>query len=1231
MGEVKWTEAQEKAVRAVGRDVRVSASAGTGKTAVLARRCLERLCDVQRPTDVDRLLLLTYTDAAAEEMRDRIARTLRKACSARPSSALRRQMLLLDAASISTFHAFCKRILAEHFYLLNLAPDFGIVDPDQQTLLQREALLQTLEEAWGEPTLAEGLRVLLSGRTLYGAKGFVEEIFALADFLESIPDPQRFLERIEGFCTGHHSAADALRQEQLRIIERRLRQARQKVELVRRLQDAFGASNWLTGHLAEYHSVLDLLQAAVRQGDCAKLWEILAAFEISRAPNRPKEIPEDIGNRIKAPLKDVRDDLKELANLAAVHPVYASLEGDSVRLQMRTILKLLEGYVQHYTQAKEQIAALDFSDLEHKTVRLLEAHPAVAEKLRCRFDFIFVDEFQDINAVQKRILDSIRRPDNVFVVGDVKQSIYAFRRSRPELFLEALQEAKEDPTEPLVPQRIDLGDNFRSRPEILAFANAVFERIMTKETASMDYDERAALVCGRDDVKPEEISMPVEVVVLDEEGQDLEEEEFDGEENGAEESLESVLPEAENLSAEQRQAMWIARRIRQIVGADTGKPEFQIFDKELGCRRDVQYRDIVILMRSLANRAQTYTEILRLAGIPLHSQTSEGYFETTEIADMLALLKVLDNPIRDIELAAVLRSALFNFTDSELARIRLSAGKSDTFYECVQKAAEAAGPLAEKARRALEQLSDWRRRIRIGSLSDVLGSILDQTGYLAFVSALPNGRQRRANLLKLHQRAVQFEHFSTGPQSVSLARFVEFLEDIRREKQDWAPAQPDSAAENAVRLLSVHKSKGLEFPVVFLAELNAKWNWKDFNRVCLADEDALGIQAVCPERNIQFPTLAWQVLEERKRKTMLEEEMRILYVALTRAREKLILTASRRGSACERIVKECAVLGDKDVPDGCLLGASCPMDWILYGLGHQPLMKEVFLNKPPAGPTFFTVQCVEQDALEACSREIEAACQRKRTASVPTLTEAERKQYQPVIEECRRILEWKYPFSPAVGLVAKLSVSGALEMMDEFAPAVGADSFGSVPKAVLEKTGKKSTLSSAQIGSAAHLLLARLDLHSKPDRQQVANTIEALAAEGLINSQTAAALETEWILGFFDSELGQLVLKYPDRVHREWAFTVSVSARQARIAPTDEKIIIQGIVDLLLDSPDGLVLADFKTDRVSEGQWPGRVERYRPQLRLYALAVEKVLGRMPLRAYLYFLAHSKSVPIDLSS
>lgn len=1231
MGKVQWTAAQEKAIRTVGRDVLVSASAGTGKTAVLAQRYLARLSDREGATDVDRMLVLTYTDAAAEEMRDRIARTLRQAFQSCPSSLLRRQLLLLDAAPISTFHAFCKRLLAEHFYLLDLSPDFGIVDPDQQKLLQSDALLQTLEEAWGEPALAGGLKMLLSGQTLYSSQGFLEEICTLADFLESIPEPQRFLESVERICQGLFSPAEMLREEQKRTVQRILKQCRQNIELARLWRDASEAPEWLQETFQAYKAIVDDLEQSVQRADWAGLWERVRQLQCPKAPNRPKGMPQELAEQIKEPLKSVKDHLKGLANLGAVNPVCQQLEDDSVRFQMRTILELLKRYAAHYRQAKEPLGALDFSDLEHKTVQLLAEHPQVAEKLRRRFDYIFVDEFQDINAVQKRILDSIRRPDNVFVVGDVKQSIYAFRRSRPELFLEALRIAQEDPAQPQVPQRIDLGHNFRSRPEILQFTNTIFERIMTVQTASMDYDKRAALICGRTDGSRQDPSIPVELVVLDEDAPESDKEDADNpaQENG--DDFNHPVPPMELLSAQQRQAMWIARRIRQMVGADTGKPEFQIFDKTLGRRRDVQYRDIVILMRSMAHRAQRYTEILRLAGIPLQSQTSEGYFETTEIADMLALLKVLDNPIRDVELAAVLRSALFGFSDSDLARIRLSAAGKCTFYECLQTTAQAEGPLADKVRAALCRLSEWRRNIRIGSLSDVLGSLLDQTGYLAFVSALPNGRQRRANLLKLHQRAIQFEHFQTGPQSVSLARFVEFLEKLREENQDWAPAQPDSAAENAVRLFSVHKSKGLEFPVVILAELNAGWNWKDLNRSCLADEDLLGLRAVCPHRNCRFPTLAWQVLRERKKKTMLEEEMRILYVALTRARDKLILTASCRRSQCARIVHESALLNTRPIPESRLLEVRRPIEWVLFGLGHQPPMREVFLEGPPSDPTFFTVRCIDPQGLEECSRDIETACLKKATSASPIETQSDFAEHKPIVEICRQTLAWKYPFSQAVGLTAKLSVSGALQMMDEFASPVGEDSCRTVPRVLLPKVGQESPVSSAQIGSAVHLLLARLDLRGKPDRKSVENTIETLVSEGLISSQVAAQLDTEPILTFFESEWGQFVFQYPDKTYREWPFTVSVSAEQAGIAPSKEKVIIQGIVDLLIHTQEGPVLIDFKTDRIQDDELAERAAHYKPQIRLYALAVEKIFGRPPTRACLYFLACSKSISIDLSS
>lgn len=1216
-GGVRWTKAQKKAIAAAGRDVRVSASAGTGKTAVLAQRCLERICDPGRPTDVDRLLVLTYTDAAAEEMRGRIAQTLRRALRERPSDHLRRQGLLLDAAWISTFHAFCKRILTEHFYLLNLDPAFGVVDPDQQRLLQAEAMIRTLEEAWADAALAEGLRDMFARRNVqpFAPGSFTGEIFSIYEFLESIPDADAFFERAEKL------SGDSMVEAQREMILRTLRTCRQKVDHTVLLDRQFTGGKWLGGKLDEYYDVITMLEKAAGKIDLAKLGEVIAGIDFPRLPNRPKDMDKEQAEQIKAPVNEARGDVKDLLNLAAVSP--AAVGAEAAGQQTRTLLELVRRFGQAYASAKEQITALDFSDLEQYSLRLLTGRPEVAEKLRQRFEYIFVDEFQDINAVQKRILDAVRRPDNVFLVGDVKQSIYAFRRSRPELFLEALAEASEEPQKPDEAQRIDLGENFRSRREILEFTNAVFERIMTEETASMDYDRRAALKFARPDAADDTLS--VEVILLDEDEPETDE---DTEETSGDE-------ETEVISALQRQAAFVARRILQMVGANGGKTEFQIYDKQIEAYRDVQYRDIVILMRSVAHRANEYTEILRLAGIPVSSQTSSGYFATTEIADMLALLKVLDNPIRDIELAAVLRSAMFTFTDSELAEIRLgsdAAGRKDgTYYDALRLASQKGPqPLREKAQQALERLKGWREAIRAGSLSDVLGQILESTGYLAFVSALPNGRQRRANLLKLHDRAIQFEHFSSGPQSTSLARFVEFLEQLAEQEQDWAPAQPDSAAENAVRIFSVHRSKGLEFPVVILAELNTQFNTRDLSGPCLADEDGLGLQVIVTQRDVQIPTAAHQVICERKRKTMLEEEMRILYVALTRAREKLIVTAGRKADHCRKLLEDCAVLGQQPVPGWKLQQVRRPIDWVLYGLGNRAALQRLYLEDEAAGAdaNFFTARRIGADELKETTDFIERSRQARLSAVFPKVDQSIQKQAAKLHEELSGRFQWEYPFAESTGLPAKLSVSELTHRTDEFSPAVGGGVLQRVPDVL---TGEAATKAgAAEVGTATHLLLARLDLKIRPDRQAVEKTIEMLCGEGLISTEAAGRIDIQSILGFFDSDLGQLACQYAETVLREWPFTLAVSARQAGLGETEEKIIVQGIVDLIIPTNKGLVLVDFKTDRISADQIAERAERYRMQIRYYALAAERILGRLIEGAYLYFLSPRKLHPMEFS-
>ncbi len=1204
----QWTPNQRLAIETVGRDVLVSASAGTGKTAVLAQRCAQRVLDERRPVDVDRLLVLTYTDAAAEEMRSRIDRTLRGLCRGPGAGALRRQLLLLDASWISTFHSFCRRVIAEHFYLLDLSPRFSIIDPDQRQLLQAQCLASALEEAWETEELATAMRGLFDQRNVqpFAPGSFVNQLIDIQEFLESVPDRQGFYANA---CGDGQAArlAEAQRMQVLRALETMRRKVTHSLELDR----AITGGDWLSGFLAEnYLAFLDQCAQAADRPEALR--DLIREVRFRNFPRRPKTLDEATADLVKGPAKAVKDELKGLLDLACLNPLYERRVAPHAEAQTRTLLQLAQRYEECYRRAKEQLGGLDFADLEHWMLRLLTEHPEVGEKLRSRFEYVFIDEFQDINAVQKRILDAVRRPDNLFIVGDVKQSIYAFRRSKPQIFLEALAQAAPEASAP-GPLRVDLGENFRSRREILDFANAVFGRIMCRETASMEYDAGAMLRAGLEpESKPDHPA--VELFILEEEAAETD----DGEPEEAENDGAPAL----TISALQRQAAFIAGRIREIVGADTGRAEFQIYDKSAQCVRDVTYRDIVVLMRSVAHRAQEYTEILQLAGVPVSSQSSCGYFAATEISDCLSLLKVLDNPIRDIELAAVLRSAFFRCTDSQLAEIRLFADRQEhkniSYYEALRLYAER-GPDGEgrrKVRAALEQLDAWREAIRTGSLSEVLGRLLEETGYIAFMSALPNGRQRRANLMKLHDRAIQFEHFGSGPQSTSLARFVEFLEKLMDQQQDWAPAQPDSAAENAVRILSVHRSKGLEFPVVFLAELNTPFNVRDLGEACLVDEDALGLKIVDPQSRALLATMAHQVLCDRKRQTMLEEEMRILYVALTRAREKLILTACGREGHCRQILEPAALRPGGRPPAWKLLEVRCGFDWILHGLSNQPGLMKLYDYEVPPVPDggCFMARRIGRERLDEITQFIEEIKRSRKRTVLPVFGREVRKQAEALYERIQENVNWKYPNLAAASIPAKLSVS---ELVKQGRSDEG-DFLGRVPEALLEGAGEK-TASPSQVGTATHLVLSRIDL-SDVSESSIRDLIDKLVKEGLVSPAAAAQVDIGQILEYFASDLGLLVRQNAAQALREWPFTFTLPACELYGGSCEERVILQGMIDLIVPTPEGLVVIDFKTDRVGQSGLAQRVEHYTPQLYYYCRAASGILNKPVCRAYLYFLS-----------
>ncbi|MHC4582106.1 MAG: 3'-5' exonuclease, partial [Planctomycetota bacterium] len=757
---------------------------------------------------------------------------------------------------------------------------------------------------------------------------------------------------------------------------------------------------------------------------------------------KPKDLDESTATFIQSTARSAADAFAELSELATINPEYLDRLGDSVASQTKVLVELVRQFDQLYTQAKRTLNCLDFADLEHYALRLLEGssqdEPAPSQtalRLRDRYRHIFVDEYQDINAVQQRILHFLSAGDNILGVGDGKQSIYAFRGAQPDIFLNQVKLASPAPSDARGGLRVDLNVNFRSAARILDFVNAIFSRIMTASFTKIDYDESARLRPGltsATDQPPGGKGNVVEFHILDEQKPG---------ETDRQDGTRDTQYEAGFATARRRQAAMIARRIRQMVGADTGKPQFQIRDTEQDIPRDVEYRDIVVLMRSLAKKANDYVEVLRLAGVPVSCQATAGYFEATEISDMLSLLKVLDNPRRDIELAAVLRSPFFKVSDSELAKIRIHSEakhKQGDFHDCVLEYCQAGSDAALSARLKdiLGRIDQWRTIARRGNLADLIWRIYRQTGYLSFVSALPSGQARRANLLKLHDRAIQFEGFASSAAAPSLRRFVEFVERLQAVGQDWAPAEPQDSAGNAVRILSVHKSKGLEFPVVFLAELGSKFNKRDSQADCLASaDDALGLQIVDRETNSKLSSLAHEVIAEQKEAMSLAEEMRILYVATTRAGDRLVLTASQERSKCREIVSNGCLLGNGPVPDWQLRACRSPLEWILCGLSDRKILHdglETHLKERAGGDDLFSFELHGQADPKELS-ELVTPSKSRGSASKEAKRSRPKRAESRLLAQIKESLAWRYRFGDAPLLPAKSSVTQLTHRNDEYA------------------------------------------------------------------------------------------------------------------------------------------------------------------------------------------------------
>ena len=1239
---INWTEQQRTAITARGSDIFVTASAGTGKTAVLSGRCVDVVSDKNLCPDVWSILVLTFTEAAAEQMRSRIGEQLRGASLQSPDRHLQRQLMLLQGADISTIHSFCKRLISEHFHKLGLDPTFGIIDGDEQRLLKAETVEKTLDWAWRQSNLVDGLGQLLSRRRLNASDGFVARIVALHNFLDGVVCREHWCDEAVRLCDAGPFPGE-LGQKQKRIVREKLQ------AILDRLQQCLGLYNneasdgdWATKCRDNYIEPVEKCFDLLKNND----WEgAVAAIRNYAKPrwSKPKDVPGEIADLIKQAVKESVDAFEKLGALAIINPDYLDKVGGPATVQTRTVIELVRKFDELYSRAKQAINCLDFADLEHYALRLLSAtndsddKPAASETaiaLRRRYKFIFVDEYQDINPVQEAILERLSGEGNVFVVGDVKQSIYAFRGARPEFFLERLKSASAD-DESASGLRVDLNANFRSAKGILDFVNKVFARIMTASFTKIDYDESARLTPAPDKSEQPPAGSPepiVEFHILDERARRSAQTPEDG---GEEDS--------NLITSRQRQAAMIARRIKEMVGADGGKAQFEIYDPHRQRSRAVDYGDIVILMRSPSKRANDYVQVLQSAQIPVSSDASAGYFETTEITDMLCLLKVLDNPQRDIELAAVLRSPFFKLSDTDLAKIKVHGNASEqcrNFHDCLTSYSRC-GPEAELIERlaaAISAIDRWRRVARRGDLGDLIWRVYRETGYLSFATALPNGSARRANLLKLHDRAIQFEGFGGGRGVASLTRFVNFIERLIEAGGDWAPAQAQTSGENAVRIMSVHKSKGLEFPVVFLAELDSAFNKSDTHEDVLADVDhSLGVRIIEKRSNSKLSSLAHQVIAERKMSEGLAEEMRILYVATTRARERLVLTGCDKGGRLRDIAGSGLLFGADAISDWQLRSCRSALEWIVCALSDQKTLHSGFataLEDRCDDEGLFSFRVYGQARLEELNEFVQALRKKKRTGKHAAKELKSKGPQSKLLPQIKESLHRRYEFGTAPLLPAKQSVTQLTHRNDEYAKFDYTRAFEARPHALLTDDSI-GAVDARLIGTAAHLLISQIDLTGPVTRKAIEQTMEKLLGAAEMTEAVAARINIDSIAAFFESQLGKMMRSPENTIWREWPFSFTIGVSQWRktqdvkvIGCENESIIVQGIIDVLAETTDGLVIIDFKTDHVTTDQAPARAENYRGQLELYAQAAESILRHKVTGKWLYFLTPGRAISID---
>lgn len=1210
----QWTDEQWKAIWATGQDILVAAAAGSGKTAVLIERLIQKvLAPPEKRIDVDQLLVVTFTNASAAEMRSRMAEALEKAIAKDPHNQfLRRQLSLVNKAQISTLHSFCLAICRQYAYMIDLDPGFRIASQDEVALLRDDVLAQVLEQAYGEveQTLSQQEVYLLvdsftSDRSDQEIEKLIEQLYEMSRVQ---PDPYAWLHTLPiVYDLAEDAIVDDLPfvQDLKHSIEHSLMAAHKNLKEMKNLATAdFGLSAYESVAIAEEAFVRVAIEK-IQQGTWQDVYDHMQQASWVRMPTVKKA--DNADEYAKGKAKENRDIAKDIVKSIKEtffirNPQYLVQEIRQMKPIIETLVKLTIVYSEAFKAAKLERGLVDFSDLEHYALEILTVKDgdkllpsAVAQDFQERFKEVLVDEYQDVNMLQETILQLVKSGDetngNLFMVGDVKQSIYAFRLAEPRLFLRKYKEFQEDPTN--TGMKIDLNANFRSRQEVLNSTNYVFQQVMDEKVGEINYDDKAALKFG---ARYSEKNVPVELVILDESGAaDEFYEEIDEEDSSNE------VEELEDMKRSQQEARYIIKRIQHMI--DSG---YEVYNPKDQSSRPIRYSDIVILMRSM-KWSTDLAEEFKAAGIPLYAESSKGYFEALEVMIMLNLLKVIDNPYQDIPLASVLRAPFIGLTENELAEIRL-AKRNVPFYAALKTyLQEGTGGMhpetLRKLQKFIEQLKQWRDFARRGSLAELVWNIYLQTNYYEMVGALVNGKQRQANLRALHDRALAYEKTSFR----GLFRFLRFIDRMKSRGDDLGIAKSIGEGDDVVRLVTIHSSKGLEFPVVFVAGMTHQFNQQDFKGSYIFDQDfGIAVKAIDPEQRIMYTSLPYLAMKEKKIAKMKAEEMRILYVAMTRAKEKLILVGSVKN--WEKKKQEWDVL--QDLPPDVILpnylraNASSYLDWVGPAVArHKDYLTLSVTDAEPEverlTDSLWSIKVLANNTLRV--KKVEEEQEEQETAR------------PPVDEELVTLLTERfttpYPYLHAVKKKSKTSVSEIKRfeaMQQEEEPVYHAFNKTSATLAKRPSFIQAKKLTGAEMGTVVHTVMQHVPQQGFSSLEEGNTFLQSLVDRQLLRQQEAEVINMEDVLAFFSTSIGQR-FKEATQLLREVPFTLS------RKDAEGDTQIVQGVIDCLFQDREGSwVLLDYKTDKIRPpyNQEPALTEemknRYGLQLSIYDEAIRAI-------------------------